>query len=115
MSEKSANKLWKESGSNLPFKQWVEMHNASKQNEEQQYFSNLTGENVFQTSIDETKYSLNDSIDMAKKDLILESGYKDTPSSNKVLGLDKNVLIFSTLLISISLGYYFYTKLSKKN
>lgn len=111
MSEKSANKLWKESGSSLPFKQWVAMYNTLKKNQQQQ-FINLNGqEATFQDSINST---IDNSINTAKKDLIIESGYKETPSSNKVLGLDRNVLIFSTLLISISVGYYFFTKLKNK-
>ena len=118
MTEKSvsANKMWRESGSSLPFKQWVELYNATKQYQEEpeQQFSNLTGDNIFQDSINQSHSAIDDTINKAKENLVIQSGYKSAPSTNKVLGLDKNVLIFSAVLIFGSLGFYFYTALNKK-
>lgn len=112
----SANKMWRESGSNLPFKQWVELHNAAKKQQEQQeqQFINLTGDNIFKDSINQSNLAINDTIDKAKKDLVINSGYKSVPSTNKILGLDKNIFIFSTLLIVGAGIFAIYQNLKKQ-
>jgi hypothetical protein len=104
--EKSANKRWKESGSTLSFKEWIDREN--KKNESIDTFvpfngENLVGQDTIQKTLDESKAYI-DSV----------SGAKTTSNPNLIFGLDKRVLVFSTLIIAGSLGYYFYNKLKKK-
>jgi hypothetical protein len=107
--EKSANKRWKESGTTLSFKEWIDRENKKKESEET--FLNADGvgpSNVFEQTIDST---LNTS-----KEYIKTAGLKhpDSEDKNKVFGLDKRVLVFSTVLIVGSLTYFFYQKLKNK-
>jgi hypothetical protein len=108
--EKSANKRWKESGSTLTFKEWIDREN--KKNEPfDGNFIPFEGETKVNSVGSD---SIKQTIEAAKQDLIDASGYKSTPSSSNVLGLNKGVLVFSTLLIVGSLTYYFYQKYKKK-
>jgi hypothetical protein len=108
--EKSANKRWKESGSTLSFKDWIDREN--KKNEP------FEGELI--PFKEETKLnsvgsdSIKATIDEAKQDLIESSGYKSEVSNQNILGIDKGVLVFSTLLIVGSLSFYLYKKYKKK-
>jgi len=96
--EKSANKRWKESGTSLSFKDWIDREN--KKNESNSNFL------PFESNIqDEIKETIGGQV---------QTGYKPTASSNKVFGLDKGVLVFSGILIVGSLGFYFYNKLKVK-
>jgi hypothetical protein len=104
--KKSANKIWKESGSTLSFKEWIERENKKKEsvNEFVPFNGeNLIGQDTIQKTLDESKAYIN-SI----------SGAKTASNPNLIFGLDKRVLVFSTLIIAGSLGYYFYNKLKKK-
>jgi hypothetical protein len=104
--KKSANKIWKESGSTLSFKEWIERENKKKESVDEFLPFNgndLVGEDTIQKTLDESKAYI-DSV----------SGAKKTSNPNLILGLDKRVLVFSTLIIAGSLGYYFYNKLKKK-
>lgn len=95
--EKSANKRWKESGSALSFKEWIDRDNKKK--ESKGYFG-------FDDTI---------SPDTIINQVINENvGYK-TPAdaSNTTLGLDNNVLIIASVLIVGSIGFYFYKKFKK--
>jgi hypothetical protein len=96
--EKSANKKWKESGTSLSFKNWIDREN--KKNESQGNFLPF---------LEEPKKIVNDTIQNK-----VTLGYKPTTKGDKVLGLDSKVLIFSGILIVGSLGYYFYNKLKVK-
>jgi hypothetical protein len=108
--EKSANKRWKESGSTLTFKEWIDREN--KKNEPfDGNFIPFEGETKVNSVGSD---SIKQTIEAAKQDLIDASGYKSTLSSSNVLGLNKGVLVFSTLLIVGSLTYYFYQKYKKK-
>jgi hypothetical protein len=98
--EKSANKRWKESGTSLSFKEWIDREN--KKNESQGNFlpfSNIPEPNQIVRDTIQNKVTL---------------GYKPTTEGNKVLGLDSKILIFSGILIVGSLSYYFYNKLKVK-
>jgi hypothetical protein len=107
--EKSANKRWKESGSTLTFKEWIDRENKKNQQFDGNFipFQSDTKNAVGSDSIKAT-------IDKAKQDLIDASGYKVETDKNSVLGLNKGVLVFSTLLIVGSLSFYFYQKYKKK-
>jgi hypothetical protein len=96
--EKSANKRWKESGTSLSFKEWIDREN--KKEEPQGNF--LPFESNIEQTIKETIASEND------------EGLKNTSKGNKTFGLDNRILIFSGILIAGSLGMYFYKKLKAK-
>jgi hypothetical protein len=108
--EKSANKRWKESGSTLTFKEWIDRENKKNQEFEGNFIPFQGETKVNQVGSD----SINRTIDEAKQDLIDASGYKVETNKSNVLGLNKGVLVFSTLLIVGSLSFYFYQKYKKK-
>ena len=101
--EKSANKRWKESGSTLSFKEWIDRENKKKESE---------GTFLSFSAPSPSDY-IKDTLRTNKEEM-LSSQYKPTEDTSKVLGLDRNVVVFSGLLIAGALGYYFYTKLNKK-
>lgn len=110
--EKSANKRWKESGSTLTFKEWIDREN--KKNESfSGNFIPFAEEGILKKDTS-FKQIIDDTINEAKQDLSDASGYKSTSSSSNVLGLNKNVLVFSTLLIVGSISFYLYSKYKKK-
>ena len=104
-SEKSMNKLWKESGTTLSFKEYVDRENKKKSSEGN--FFNLTGTETVSALIDKT-------ISDTTKVTIPKTGLKSTANPNLVLGLDKRIIIFSAVLIVASIGYYVYVKNKKK-
>jgi hypothetical protein len=105
--EKSANKRWKESRSTLTFKEWIDRENKKNESVESTFIP-FDGIPALDTS------SINTTIEKAQQDILVASGYKDKPSNTTIFGLDKNILIFSTLLIVGSVGFYFYKKSMKK-
>ena len=114
--EKSANKRWKESGSTLTFKEWIERENRKNEPEDVNFLP-FVGDTLYQIkkpTLDSS--NIEKTIQEAKDDLVKSSGYKTISSekSSTIFGLDKNVLLFSTILIAGSLGFYFYTKYKKK-
>jgi hypothetical protein len=112
--EKSANQRWKESGSTLKFKDWIDRENNKKQSEEHDV---LPFDNSM--TINEDAVVNADGVDTTKliEDTIQSvNPLKTKADSNKILGLDRNILIFSTIIVVGSLGYYFYNRVknSKK-
>lgn len=101
--EKSANKRWKESGTTLSFKEWIERENQKKESDKQ----------FLSFSVPNPTDFVRDTLEANKQEL-LSSQYKPTEDKSNVLGLDRNVLIFSGLIIAGSIGFYFYNKLRKK-
>jgi hypothetical protein len=108
--EKSANKRWKESGSTLTFKEWIDRENKKNQ-EFKGNFIPFQGETRVNSVGSD---SIKKTIDEAKQDLIDSSGYKVEANKSNILGLNRGVLVFSTLLIVGSLSFYFYQKYKKK-
>ena len=104
---KSANKLWRESGTTLSFKEWIDRKNKMEKSSGESFipYKNADGDSSF-SSIDETLKASESQIKAA-------GGYKPTADKSKVLGLDKGVLIFSTVVILGSIGYYIYQKRKK--
>lgn len=104
--EKSANKLWRESGTTLSFKEWIDRKNKMEQSSSDSFipYKNANGDSF--SAIDET---LKSSDDYLKR----QGGYRGSVDKSKVLGLDKGVLIFSTLIILGSIGFYIYQKRKK--
>jgi len=100
------------SGSTLSFKEWIDRENKKKEPE-----GNFI---PFIPEPDLSSLSSSDSVNQIlqeERDSIAKTvGYKDikTTTTNTIFGLDKNVVIFSSLLIVGSLSYYFYSRLKKK-
>jgi hypothetical protein len=102
MEQKSANKRWKESKSSLSFKEWISRENNKKE-AEGNFLPFVAG-------------SIQDTLNRSKEEIRATAGFKTTAQEDesKVFGLDKGVLIFSSLLIVGSLGFYFYGKLKNR-
>ena len=92
---KSANQLWKESGTTLPFKKWIE-----REKEKFSYQSNNDFVNVDGLKLDTSGLKVNLPSSSAK-------------SSSSVFGLSAPVLIVSGLLVATAVGIYFYRKAKK--
>lgn len=94
LSEKSANQLWKESGTTLSFKDWIE-----REKEKGMLIPNKT---------------VNDSIALIKNTIGIQNGNDAVTlaetNTNTVLGLNKWVLISSVLIIVGAVGYSIYKK-----
>jgi hypothetical protein len=99
---KSANKLWKESGTTLSFKEWIDRENKKKEPQKLYFESNLVKD-----TLDKSKEEIKD---------VIRNEFPDTPeiTKNKTLGLSNAIIIGSTLLILGSLGVYFYKKYKKQ-
>jgi hypothetical protein len=108
--EKSANKKWKESGSTVSFKEWIDRENKKKEPEGN--FIPFIPEPM-NTTVEDTIQGV---LNREKQDIRKIAGYKtpDQADKYKVLGLDSRILIFSTILIVGSVSFYFYKKLKKK-
>lgn len=95
LSEKSANQLWKESGTTLSFKNWIE-----REKQKGMMIPNKL---------------INDSIALIKtsagiKDVDNEDFQLAKTNTNTVLGLNKWILISSVLVIAGAIGYNIYKK-----
>jgi hypothetical protein len=112
--EKSANKRWKESGSTLTFKEWIDRENKKKEEFNGNFIPFVQEKKSVELRNSLGSDSIKQTIDQAKQDLIDASGYKVEVNKSNVLGLNKGVLVFSTLLIVGSLSFYFYQKYKKK-
>lgn len=89
---KTANQLYKESGTNLPFKEWIEL-----EKEKGQFIKNDTLTSVVNAVLN--------SRDTTKP--------QNTTNGDKILGLSKPVIITSILIIAGAIGYKIYSL--KKN
>ena len=115
MEKLSANQRWKKSGTTLPFKEWINRENEKEKAQESSFlpFQEPEPENKnFDSSSTNTlvQNTINSTIN--PESYTIKPTTQDNP--NKVLGLDKKILIFSSLLIVGSLGFYFYKKLKEK-
>ena len=91
--EKSANKKWKESGTTLSFKEWIEREN--KKSESDGFFG-------FDSLITPKK-----SVDG------LDAEQAPVSSANTTLGIDNTVIVVSAILIVGAIGFAVYKKLKK--
>lgn len=103
--EKSANKRWKESGSTLSFKDWIDRENKKSEPSMENFIP-------FDAIKPDTS-GIKETIDRAKRDLELSSGKVEKSDKSTILGLNKGVVIFSGILIVGSLGFYFYKRFKK--
>ena len=99
--EKSANKRWKESGSTLTFKEWIDRENKKEE----------SGKNFASFSATNPQDYIKDTLKNAETQLSNPQTQEDTSS---VLGLNKSVLVFSGMIIVGAIGIYYFTKLKKK-
>ena len=107
--EKSANKKWKESGSTLTFKEWIDRENKKNNSFDGDFIPYKNAIGVDPINVDSIQQTINE----ANKDLIDTSGYKTSANTSNVFGLNQGVLVFSVLLIAGSLTYYFYKSKKK--
>lgn len=121
---KSANQRWKESGTTLPFKEWIDRDNKKRQSEEEagSFIPAPLGTNanfagveaasikIDAPVIDTVQNTLNESI----QDIQQQAGLKQEQTGKTVFGLDTKILVFSSVLILGSLGYYLYKKRKAK-
>jgi hypothetical protein len=98
MIEKSANRMWKESNTTLSFKDWL--------NREKTKFINFNGG---ETTMIINK-PLNDIIQKTVIDIKRSAGYKEKPENNKILGLNKTVVIISAVVVTAFIVYKFLKK-----
>lgn len=101
--EKSANQKWKESGSTLTFKEWIERENQKKGSSNN--FLSFDAIDVKSDFSDTIKNEIN----------IFEDDYpiQKEPTKGKFLGLDSTTLIVSTVLILGSVTYYLIKRKKK--
>lgn len=112
MFAKSKNQLWKESGTSLSFKDWIERE-SKKGNFAPKDSLNASGnEDLLDTKKLEDTIGIANIANPDKFETIL--GIKQNTDSevnkNNVLGLNKWVLIVSVLAIAGAVGYKLYTK-----
>ena len=104
--EKTASKKWRESGSTLSFKNWIERENQKKSGGDSKLsFDAVKVDNV---NVDTTAI-VNQALQDAE-----DTPLRTTEDKSKIFGLDKSIFVFSTVLILGSLGYYFYNKVKNK-
>ena len=104
---KSPNQLWRESGTTLSFKNWIQREKDKSNFMLNKKFLNFTEDVSNETSNDTTW--LQDSLNQAKKDLGIEKP-KDKEKDNTFIGLNKTVLLLSVLIIVGAIGYRIYQK-----
>ena len=107
--EKSINRKWKESGSTLNFKDWLDRENKKQESVNSNF---LPFDN--NSSVAQTQQQINDSIktDIQNVDIGVNSNYQE--DKTKFLGLDKSTFVFAGLILLGSLTYFFI-KRAKEN
>ena len=106
-----ANQRWKESGSTLSFKEWIEREN--QKNKSQSTLNLISSEEKSEDVlvIDEEPEFKNATADELISQTINNTQTVRTEEDNsKLFGLDKKILYFSTILLVGSLGFYFYKR-----
>ena len=108
---KSKNQLWKESGTTLRFKDWLERE-AMKGTIPPKEQLNVTGADALDTTQVEDTLGIN--TDKFEKILGISTEQNDVGvDKNKFLGLNKWVLLSSIVLISGAVAYRFYVNKKK--
>ena len=107
---KSKNQLWKESGTTLRFKDWLEREASKGTILSKEQLLNAEGENdILDTKALEDTLSINNT-DKFEKILGINNENEAKVNKNNFLGLNKWVLISSVVLIAGAIGYRLYTK-----
>jgi hypothetical protein len=99
---KSANKMWRESGTTLNFKDWLIR--------EKEKYANFNGNNVEgQIPNVPLRNKINEVLDDIKRD----TGYKTETKNKTVLGLNQNVVIIAGVIIAGAIAYRIYKNIKK--
>lgn len=107
---KSANQLWKESNTSLSFKDWIEREKSKGVFIPNKKFMDFDGVDT-EASINNS--SIKDTLNISKERFEKELGLDKKEAvvrKDKIFGLNKRILILSTLLIVGSIGYSIYQK-----
>ena len=104
---KSPNQLWRESGTTLSFKNWIQREKDKSNFMLNKKFLNFTEDVNTDTANDATW--LANSLAQAKSDLGIDK-QKDKNTNNTFIGLNKTVLLVSALIIVVAIGYKIYEK-----
>lgn len=93
---KSANQLWKESGTTLSFKDWL--------SREKEKFSNADGgvDNFIKNK------PLNESIQKTLEVMKKNSGLKQDISNKTIFGINQNVVIVGGIIVLGAIAYKIY-------
>jgi len=108
--EKSANRLWKESNTSLSFKDWLEREKSKGIFIPNKKFSAFEGVDL-EGSLNNN--SIKDTLNISKERFEKELGLDKKPvvlPKNKIFGLNKGLLVASTLVIAVAIGYKIYQK-----
>lgn len=103
MVEKSANQLWRESGTTLSFKDWL--------NREKTKYMNATGSGV-ETGIIVNK-PLNEDVQKTLAELKKDVGYKTESAKGQVFGIKNTTIIITGVVILSLVGLLYYQKNKK--
>jgi hypothetical protein len=108
---KSKNQLWRESGTTLTFKDWLERESMKGTIPPKEHLLNVDGkDNLLDTTKLEDTLGINNT-DKFEKILGIGKNPEDVNvNKNNFLGLNKWVLISSIILISGAIAYKVYTK-----
>lgn len=107
---KSANKRWRESGTTLPFNEWIEKDNHKR--------ASMKDEKSFFPFVKDAHDAFGVTADLQNATTAITSpglGVKTTEDKTKILGLNKGILIFSVALIAVSVGIVVYKRMKKNN
>jgi hypothetical protein len=108
---KSKNQLWKQSGTSLNFKDWLEREATKGTIPPKEHLLNVDGnDNSLDTTKLEDSLAINNTDKFEKILGIYNSNEPIAKDKNKILGLNKWVLFSSTILIAGAVAYKFYTK-----
>lgn len=110
--EKSANQKWKESGTSLSFKDWINRENKKKLFSKENFIPfNAASDSPWQSiSVTPDTSSVKAVLENKNLEIKQMSGYKPASTKGKVLGLDTSVVVISGLILASSIAYYFYRK-----
>jgi hypothetical protein len=108
---KSKNQLWRESGTSLTFKDWLERETTKGTIPPKEHLLSVAGEtNQLDTTAIEDSLGINNTDKFEKILGINQSSSDISINKNNFLGLNKWILLSSILLISGAVAYKFYTK-----
>jgi len=92
--EKSYNQRWKESGTTLSYKEW-----RRREDEKMASFDGVPSKITM---------NANDSLDLAKKELLKKSGFQTDLSNKTIFGINKYIVILGGVAILTAIGYKIY-------
>lgn len=97
MMERSANQVWRDSGTTLSFKDWI--------TREKKKFMNFNG-----TTDTIVNKPLNDTVQTALSGIRKNFGFQDKESGKTIFGLNKTAVIVFGIVAVVGLVWYFKKK-----